>query len=91
MMIGNHHGLWGIVMNFKIVLAVTTAFAVLGAVPAFAKKAEAMAKGVYCEQGGENIFFPGSSFKADVRAKMRKGQKVKVNIAGFGPVSCVVV
>ena len=47
-------------------------------------------KGVFCAQGGENIYLPASSFPANVRAKMVKGQKVKVNIAGFGPVNCVV-
>jgi hypothetical protein len=77
-------------MKTKIVSTVVIALAVLIAAPAFAKTAGGKGKGVFCTQGGDNIFIPAAHFSAKVRAIMRKGQKIKVNLSGYGPISCVV-
>jgi hypothetical protein len=63
---------------------------VLFATPVMAKKPVAKGKGLYCYQGGANAFFPATIFKPSVRAKLVKGQKVTVNLAGEGPISCTV-
>lgn len=66
-----------------------TALALLAS-PAVAKKSGGKVTGVYCAQGPDNAYFPASEFKASVRAKMYKGQKVKFNYPGYGPITCVV-
>jgi uncharacterized protein YdeI (BOF family) len=73
-------------MKFVTVFAI----AVLMAAPALAKQQGVKGKGVFCSQGGDNAFISAAQFKPSVRARMIKGQKVKVNIAGYGPVSCTV-
>jgi hypothetical protein len=45
--------------------------------------------GVYCAQGPDNAYFPASSIKPSVRKQLRKGQKVRFNYPGYGPISCV--
>jgi hypothetical protein len=47
-------------------------------------------RGVYCAQGPESIFIGVSRFKPNVRKSLRKGMRKKVNIAGYGPLDCVV-
>lgn len=64
-------------------LAITFAFAA----PAEAKK-PAKAKGVYCEQGGQNAFIPISQLPAKSRSKVIKGKKYRFNYPGFGPITC---
>jgi ABC-type sugar transport system substrate-binding protein len=77
-------------MKPVVFLAVT--FALLLATPALAKTKSKGGKvtGVYCAQGPDNAYFPASSFAANIRAKMYKGQKVKFNYPGYGPINCVV-
>jgi hypothetical protein len=75
-----------------------TALFVVGAValanPALAKKPVkkdgGKGSGAYCYQGADNIFIPAAQFPAKYRNSLRKGQKATINIAGFGPVKCVV-
>jgi hypothetical protein len=47
-------------------------------------------RGVYCAQGPESIFIGASRFKPNVRKSLRKGMRKKINIAGYGPLDCVV-
>jgi hypothetical protein len=82
-------------MKKAIVLTVLLAVAALASTgAAWAKKKPksvgGKATGVFCEQGGQNAHFPIKMFKPNQQAKMRKGQRAVVNIAGFGPVNCVV-
>jgi hypothetical protein len=77
-------------MKSKHVSTFILAVAILLPTPIIAKQQAEKGKGAFCTAGGENVFIPGASFSAKVRASMRKGQKVNVNIAGFGPVSCVI-
>jgi hypothetical protein len=82
-------------MKFHHVMCVLAAIALLPFAAAEAKKPKAKARGgnvtgVYCAQGPDNAHFPISMFKPAQRARMYKGQKAKINIAGFGPVDCLV-
>jgi hypothetical protein len=81
--------------NFmKLHLVMLCAAAVLIATPALAKKQKkaqgGIGSGLNCNQGGQNVYIPNSQLPAKYRGKFRKGQKATVNIAGFGPVYCVV-
>ena len=77
-------------------VAITIASTLMVAGPAFAKKPQASGKGgsgLFCKQGGQDAFFPASSFTAKQRAQlkqMNKGRKLRINIPGYGPISCVV-
>jgi hypothetical protein len=75
-------------MRLKYILVSALAGLAVLSAPAFAKKQSANGKGVYCSQAADNFYIPASAFSAKVRAQMRKGEKVNVNIAGYGPVSC---
>jgi hypothetical protein len=82
-------------MNLKHVACAIAAVSLLCATPALAKKKISKSRGgkitgVYCAQGPDNAYFPASSFKPAQRARMYKGLKAKINIAGFGPIDCVV-
>ena len=77
-------------MNSKIVSTLALAAIVCFGSPAMAKQSGGKVTGVYCSQGGDNALIPASAFKPNVRAKLRKGLKVKVNLAGYGPVNCTV-
>jgi hypothetical protein len=73
-------------MNLKYATGLALAICLAAASPALAKSHNVKIKGVYCEQGGQNVFFPASSIKASIRNKLRKGQKFKFNYPGFGPI-----
>jgi hypothetical protein len=79
-------------MMNRLVVAVSV-LTVLMASPALAKKPAKKSggawSGFYCEQGGNNAFFPKASLPAKYRNSFRKGQKVKVNLAEYGPIWCV--
>ncbi len=62
------------------------------ATPALAKTKAKGGKitGVHCSQGPDNGYFPASSLKPSLRAKLYKGQKIKFNYPGYGPIACVV-
>jgi hypothetical protein len=82
-------------MKLKHVAYVIAGLSLLCATEALAKKQSSKARvgkitGVYCAQGPDNAYFPASSFKPAQRARMYKGLKAKINIAGFGPIDCVV-
>jgi hypothetical protein len=77
--------------HYKIATAVFAALALTMAAPAEAKKTSGgKGKGLYCQQGGQNVFIPAAQLPAKVRPQLIKGKKATVNIAGFGPVACVV-
>jgi hypothetical protein len=81
---------------FRLATGFTIAVALCLSGPAFAKtKTKAKVKsrpiaGISCSQGPESIFIGASSLKPGVRARLRVGQKARVNIAGFGPIDCFV-
>lgn len=82
---------WGIFkMKTRLFSAVAIALVLVAVSPAVAKQQSGKVTGVFCAQGGDNGFIPASAFKPSVRAKLRRGQKATVNIAGFGPVKCTV-
>lgn len=78
----------------KLLLVLLCSSAVLVATPVLAKKQRkaqgAIGQGLNCNQGGQNVYIPNSQLPSKYRGKFRKGQKATVNIAGFGPVYCVV-
>jgi hypothetical protein len=80
-------------MNYKFVTGIALAFALAITTPAFAakkkKSSAAPISGVYCEQGGNNVFITAAEIKPSVRNKLRKGQRFRFNYPGFGPISCV--
>ncbi len=77
--------------KYHIAAAIFATLALVVSVPAEAKKATGgKGKGLYCQQGGQNVFIPASQLPAKSRKNLVKGQKGTVNIAGFGPVACVV-
>lgn len=80
-------------MKTLFVLTSAIALVALVATPAFAKKPAKKLGGVwsgaYCAQGADNVFIPKASFPAKYRNALRKGQKAKINISGYGPVWCV--
>jgi hypothetical protein len=79
-------------MKLNYVSCLAIGATLLLATPALAKAKSKSGKvtGVYCAQGPDNGSFPVSSFKASIRARMYKGQKVKFNYPGYGPINCVV-
>jgi hypothetical protein len=79
-------------MNLKTATCIALGATLLLAPPTLAKTKSKGGKvtGVYCAQGPDNAYFPASSFAANIRAKMYKGQKVKFNYPGYGPINCVV-
>lgn len=81
-------------MKLLLICSVAIGLSIALAPPALAKlkkKASTGAvTGVYCAQGPDSIFIGVSQFKPSQRKGLRKGQKAKVNLAGFGPVDCVV-
>jgi hypothetical protein len=79
-----------LMMNLKYTVCIATGLILLLATPALAKARGGKVTGVHCAQGPDNAYFPASSFKANIRAKMYKGQKVKFNYPGYGPIWCVV-
>jgi hypothetical protein len=80
----------GRTMKFAALTALLIAVQ-LTAFPAMAKKTSSQkGSGAYCSQGADNVFIPAAEFPAKYRNKLRKGQKAKFNIAGYGPVYCVV-
>ena len=77
----------------KVILAVLCSASMLIASPALAKKQKnkgSQGSGVYCVSGADSVHIPGANFSAKVRSKLRKGEKMKLNIAGYGPVNCTV-
>jgi hypothetical protein len=78
----------------KLLLVLLCSSAVLVATPALAKKQRtaqgSVGKGLNCNQGGQNVYIPNAQLPPKYRGKFRKGQKATVNIAGFGPLFCVV-
>jgi hypothetical protein len=46
--------------------------------------------GISCTQGSESVFIGVSQLKPGQRKGLRIGQKAKINVAGVGPVDCVV-
>jgi hypothetical protein len=84
---GKRNGL--VMTKLGLVVGVSLAVALAGVAPAMAKSG-GMGKGAYCKQGPDNVFIPASSFKPSARKSLRKGQKVRFNYPGFGPISCVV-
>jgi hypothetical protein len=78
----------------KVAAGLSCVLALALATPALAKKAKvaggAKGKGVFCEQGGQNAYFPASDFPAKYRNNFVKGRKVRINIPGYGMVACVV-
>lgn len=81
------------VQFMKTKLVVLCATALLIASPAMAKKQRPQGgkpSGVYCVSGADSAYFPIAMFKPSVRNKLHKGQKIKINIAGYGPANCSV-
>jgi hypothetical protein len=83
------YNLGGDIMS-KCLMAGVLGLIVLFASPVEAKQQAAKGKGVICTQGTDSFALPASTFSAKVRANMRKGQKVNINVPGYGPLSCVV-
>jgi hypothetical protein len=77
-------------MKIGKICALALALTIPWVAPALAKSQAGKGSGAFCAQGGDNIHIPASAFSPSVRAKLRKGQRVKVNVSGFGPISCVV-
>jgi hypothetical protein len=80
-------------MNYKFVTGIAFAVSLAITGPALAAKKQkpksANISGVYCEQGGNNVFITAAEIKPSVRNKLRKGQRFRFNYPGFGPISCV--
>jgi hypothetical protein len=77
--------------TYQIASAIAALVALSMTAPAMAAKAPSgKGKGLYCQQGGQNVFIPAAQLPAKVRPRLVKGKKAKINIAGFGPVDCVV-
>lgn len=51
-------------------------------------KAAKKVTGLFCEQGSRSLSFGASQFKPNVRNQMRVGQKIRINVAGVGPLNC---
>ena len=79
-------------MTFKHASATMLLVLVATASPALAKSkpkpSSKPATGVFCEQGGDNAYFPASGFKPSLRKALRVGERIKINIAGVGPLNC---
>jgi hypothetical protein len=79
---------------FRIAISVACLVTLAMASPALAKKAVkaegGKGKGAYCEQGGQNAFFPAAQFPANIRNRLVKGRKIRFNYPGYGMISCVV-
>jgi hypothetical protein len=82
-------------MKLKHVACVIAGLSLLCATQALAKKPSSKARGgkitgVYCAQGPDNVFVGASQLKPALRNRLHVGQKAKVNLAGYGPIDCVV-
>ena len=81
--------------TLKHIACLSAALLILCTTPTMAKKSSAKPRGgkitgVYCAQGPDSVFIGASQLKPSQRNRMYVGQKAKINIAGFGPVDCVV-
>jgi hypothetical protein len=47
--------------------------------------------GVKCTQGPESVTIGMSEFKPNQRKSFRKGMRIRVNVAGIGPLDCRVI
>jgi hypothetical protein len=47
--------------------------------------------GVKCTQGPESVTIGISEFKPNQRKNFRKGMRIRVNVAGIGPLDCRVI
>jgi cold shock CspA family protein len=81
-------------MKTAIFAGLALAFTLATAPPALAKtkkKARPSAvTGIACSQGSESVFIGVSQLKPSERKGLRIGQRAKINVAGVGPVDCVV-
>jgi hypothetical protein len=81
-------------MKTAIISSLALSLTLILAPPAFAKTkkkpSSKAATGIYCAQGPDSVFIGVSQLKPNQRRGLRIGQKAKVNLAGFGPVDCVV-
>jgi hypothetical protein len=80
-------------MKNRLMVSALVVAAVVLATPALAKKPAkklgGIWSGLYCAQGADNVFIPKATLPAKYKNSVRKGQKAKINIAGYGPVWCV--
>jgi hypothetical protein len=81
-------------MALKYLSCLAVAMSLLVAPEALAKKnkgsTSAKVTGVKCTQEPDSIVIGASEFKPNVRKSLRIGQRKKINIAGIGPIDCVV-
>jgi hypothetical protein len=79
------------VKTVRLAFAICVALSLVAPVTAEAKRASSTkGKGLYCHQGDQNIYIPAANLPAKYRSRLVKGQTAKVNLPGFGPVTCVV-
>lgn len=78
----------------KSLFVILCAAALVVATPAIAKKKHKpqgeRGSGAYCYAGADSLFVPGASFSPKVRNSLRKGERIKIRISGYGPATCVV-
>jgi hypothetical protein len=82
-------------MDVKSVTVLVLGSTLLIATPGYAKTKKPRLQGgnvtgVTCSQGPDDIFIGASELKPGIRNGLRKGQIIKINIAGYGPMVCVV-